>query len=77
MPAEVHSRAITDAVAGGPLTNGSVNHGRFKVITHRQGGRGKKGRRKRELMAVVESGGGGEEEEAPADRLDPRRRSSG
>lgn len=37
MPAEVHSRAITDARRGGaPLTNGFVNHGRFKVITHRK-----------------------------------------
>lgn len=30
---------------GTPLTNGFVNHGRFKVITHRK---------KKELMAVVE-----------------------
>jgi len=47
MPAEVHSRAITDAVAGGPLTNGSVNHGRFKVITHRRGGGRKNGGKKK------------------------------
>jgi len=32
---------------GVPLTNGSVNHGRFKVITHRQGGRRKKGGKKK------------------------------
>lgn len=34
---DAFSRAITNAARrGGPLTNGFVNHGRFKVITHRK-----------------------------------------
>lgn len=78
MPAEVHSRAITDAVAEGPLTNGFVNHERFKVITHRKkkgGGEEERG----ELMAVVEPQcrRSREEEAGWEDRLATRRRSTG